>query len=367
MIGVVAYGASTAAGEGVEALWSGVHSGRDFSRALDCSDWPVKPDFAARACLLPSSREFENQEERLFTHLHRAWREASADLDRGQLGRVGVILASTKGFVEDRIWNSNSDLRQDFLAPLLTRFCRLAEVTAVTQVVVSNACASSHSALWLATQWFQADRVDTVIVLAVDGVGPFVLQGFHSLQALSVSSARPFAPDRDGMRLGEAAVVVVLASKPCAIGLTGVGLDAEGFAAVRPSPSGQSLRRALRALASVPDMIIAHATATVLNDVVEDQVFHTHFGLAPVVTGSKWSIGHTLAACGAVDLVLACESIIRRTGFRLGNTPEVDPSFRCRYLTQNAALDVEPERVLFSALGFGGIHAVAQVERWLDA
>jgi 3-oxoacyl-[acyl-carrier-protein] synthase-1 len=347
MISINAYGCSTSAGKGVEALWVGVQAGRSF--------------VSSQVCLWPGERN-DSQKERLLSHLIYSWQEAKAQIDPQTLGRVGVILSSTKGFVEDHVW-ANEMPATDLMTPLLNLFCRQTEIVAAKKIVVSNACASSLSAVWLAERWLNSSAIDSVVILAADGVGPFVTQGFQCLHALTLNQSRPFSRARDGLQLGEAAAVLVLSKRSSALQISGVAIDVEGYAVTRPSPSGESLRRATQKLTGTPDLIVAHGTGTVLNDEIEDQIYFQQFGKHPWITGSKWSIGHTLGASGAVDLILAGESIRRGEVFNLGRTPEVDPKFHCQYLVRDSQTKLAPARVLVSSLGFGGVHAVAMVEK----
>jgi len=361
MIGITSYGSSTSAGQGVEALWKGVSTGQNFLKSFPTESWPVALNFAPKVCSWPGDRPSSAQDRLLF-HLMVSWREAKARVDLSA-DRVGVILASTKGLIEDYIWTSQS-LATDLMTPLLKAFCQHAEIDAVKKIVVSNACTSSLSAIWLAKKWLEAGVVDSVVVAAAEEVGPFVLQGFHCLHALTASVAKPFSKERDGLQLGEAAAVMIFSNRVSDVVVSGVAVDVEGHAVTRSAPSGESLKRAIHALnLDEPDLILAHGTGTRLNDEIEDQIFFAEYGTRPAITGSKWSIGHTLGASGAVDVILACEAIRRQTAFRLGNTEVADPNFRCRYLTQNSDVGVEPSRILISSLGFGGIHAVTMVEK----
>jgi 3-oxoacyl-(acyl-carrier-protein) synthase len=147
----------------------------------------------------------------------------------------------------------------------------------------------------------------------------------------------------------------------------------DGSPVTRPSASGEGLRKACLQIPgiqgrNVPDLIVAHGTGTVMNDAAENEAFESVFGdrvSGIPVTGTKWSVGHTMGASAAVDLVAACEVLRRQSAFRLANTDEVDPSFRGRYLHASAELQ-EPfhaERVLVTSLGFGGVHAAALVRK----
>ncbi|MBC7691976.1 MAG: hypothetical protein H7222_09410 [Methylotenera sp.] len=208
---------------------------------------------------------------------------------------------------------------------------------------MSNACASSLGALYLANSWIEKKRVRRVLVLAADHVGRFVMQGFQSLQALSPTRVQPFARNRDGLRLGEAATAILLCdpevepftSARDALTLEAIGMDTEGYAVTRPSQSGTSLKKACSiamgkarsesARDPAVDLVIAHGTGTQINEVAENQVFQTFFpeGLTPI-TGTKWSIGHTLAASGAMDFIAGCYALRTQRVFKMANTHEVD-------------------------------------------
>jgi 3-oxoacyl-(acyl-carrier-protein) synthase len=375
MIGIAGYGCSTSAGLGVSRLWEGLSSGRDFSAPVKYDTWPKQPLSPPRACLIPES--CANAKTKILQQLRFAWSEACETLspvDRAAInsGRTGVIFASTKGFVDDVIWQTNGpDLKNDFLTPILRDFMSEADLKTDLAVTVSNACASTVSALWLSQQWIIKNLADVVIVLAADLFGPFVYHGFSSLDALSKSRVRPFASQRDGLQLGEAAVAIILSRHAGGFGITGTGIDAEGYAVTRPSPSGASITRAITEAAgatfTVPELIIAHGTGTMLNDSTEDRAFDRLYGavqVKPAITASKWSIGHCLGASGAVDVILGCEALKRQDWFSIANTETIDTQLTGRYLTKGSAgPDKSLERVLVTSLGFGGIHAAVFLER----
>jgi 3-oxoacyl-(acyl-carrier-protein) synthase len=316
----------------------------------------------------------------LGSRLHSAWKEAQDRLSdyekrRLQTAKVGVILASTKSFVDDFIWDaSDEQLENDAMAPLLADFVENAKLTPQRTLTVSNACASSLSALYVAKHWLSSGTVTDVWLIAADRVGPFVLQGFHSLHALSEEKVRPFASSRSGLQLGDGAAAILLSSAcedtSVRLHLQGVGIDTEGYAVTRPSSSGESLRRACLLIKNIqeapPELVIAHGTATLLNDPAEDQAFASLFAAknSPLVTGSKWCIGHTLGASGAMDLIAACEILKRQEVFRIANTVEVDPAFSGRYLAAQHTYDVPSKlnKILITSLGFGGVNAAAMVE-----
>ena len=52
------------------------------------------------------------------------------------------------------------------------------------------------------------------------------------------------------------------------------------------------------------DFVSAHATATKMGDVIEAQAIDTVYGNGPLVTGLKSYMGHTMGACGVIELIL---------------------------------------------------------------
>jgi hypothetical protein len=242
-----------------------------------------------------------------------------------------------------------------------------AKLTPAVSISVSNACASSLSAVYLGMKWIEQKRVDQVLILSADLVGTFVQKGFNALNALTPSFPKPFAKNRDGLALGEAvsAILIGETSTVFPLKINSIGIEAEGYAVTRPSPSGNSLKRAyLHTEKLRPDLIIAHGTATLINDIAEDQAFYELFSDTIPITGTKWAIGHTLGASGSMDLIAAFQAMKHGQSFSIATTTEVDPEFRSQYLTCNS----EPRpltlnTVLVSSLGFGGVHAVALITK----
>jgi 3-oxoacyl-[acyl-carrier-protein] synthase I len=244
------------------------------------------------------------------------------------------------------------------------------------KICVSNACASSLAAIATAKTWLKAKRVDHAVIFACDAIDSFVLHGFHHLRVLSPDRTRPFAANRTGFHLGDAAACLILSSKNKSadgLELIDAQIDSEGHAATRPSQSGESLLRACKNLLAsreqvTPDLVIAHGTSTQANDVTEDKVFKSLFEGSekkPRITGTKWSVGHTLGTAGLLDVIAACEVLKSQKVFALRTTDGIDPAFEGSYLLaselQNS--DRPLKSILVTSLGFGGVHAAALVTR----
>lgn len=363
MISILSYGCTSAAGRGVESFWRGLREGRDHSKELITSKWPVVPPGLARACVWPQEEVKRPVQVSLTNELLSVWKEAwgvqPAPVE------LGVIFASTKGCLEDFIWQPSAEaLARDPLTPCLESFLERAGLHPKKSLCVSNACASSHSAIYLAADWLRRGRVSHVLVLAGDRIGPFVYNGFHALKALSEGPGpiRPFSAERDGLRLGEAVGAMVFSREPSSLSLEGIEIDTEGFAATRPSDAGKSLERAVLRAAGleVPDLIIAHGTGTIANDRIEDQVLGGLYKDS-MITATKWSIGHTLGTSGMMDLIAACESLRRQESFCIATTDKIDPEFKGHYLHAGVSGPRTFATALVTSLGFGGVHAAARV------
>jgi 3-oxoacyl-(acyl-carrier-protein) synthase len=209
-------------------------------------------------------------------------------------------------------------------------------------------------------------------VIAADSAGEFVFKGFQSLKVLSDSTTRPFSQDRAGFFIAEASACFLVSNHQEEGGfhLAGVGVDAEGYTVTRPSPSGTSLKRAIAmSLKKNPDVVIAHATATKVNDAVEDNIFYDlffHKNLKPLITSTKWCVGHSLAVSGALDVIAGCEILKNKKLFSIATTTVKDPQFRGEYLLASAPIEdmnFPLENFLVTSLGFGGLHGAAFIEK----
>lgn len=375
MARILGYGCTTAAGRSGSELWSALLAGRDPSSVADTRQWPIPSGQGFRVCRWQTPNDGLTARAILLRELLTAWDETKASIPRAALTRLmsglrlGVVLATTKAHVDDFIWDeSRPCLRGDNLTPLLDDFLRSTELSPVRKLVVSNACASSLSALFVARSWLASRSVDEVLVIAADRVGPFVTRGFECLRVLSSDGIRPFSADRSGFYLGEAAAAIVLSNKEneSSLRLRGAGVDAEGFAITRPTLSGESLKRACLMIEGFarPDLIIAHGTGTRVNDQTEDRVYSDLFPDAPpLITGTKWCVGHTLGASGLIDVIAACMALKTKSVFRLATTAAADPTFLGRYLTaESSDAPSAWRRALVSSLGFGGVHAAVLIE-----
>ncbi len=104
------------------------------------------------------------------------------------------------------------------------------------------------------------------------------------------------------------------------------------------------------------DHINAHGTGTPVGDAAELAAFESVFGAAArriPVTATKSSTGHLLGASGAVEAILAIQTL--RTGLIPPTINLDDPEFADWDIVHGTARDAGPiRRVLSPSFGFGG-------------
>jgi 3-oxoacyl-(acyl-carrier-protein) synthase len=200
---------------------------------------------------------------------------------------------------------------------------------------VHTACASGGQAIGTALKLIRRGAVDYALAGGFDSmISPVGLSGFCLLSAVSADNddpthaSRPFDATRNGFVLGEGAGFVVPKSESARqrgariyAELAGDGNSLSSFRITDSPPDGdgpiQSMRAALKDAGATPadiDYINAHGTSTTMNDLSESAAIHAVFGdLARTVSVSstKSSMGHLIAAAGAVELVVCALAIDR--------------------------------------------------------
>ncbi|MEC7987936.1 MAG: beta-ketoacyl-[acyl-carrier-protein] synthase family protein, partial [Myxococcota bacterium] len=200
--------------------------------------------------------------------------------------------------------------------------------------VISTACTSSSQAVGEGLLRIRRGEVDAMIVGGVDVlVDPIMVTGFSLLGALSTRNeepslaSRPFDVERDGFVLGEGAGFLILEERDFAVRrnaailgkISGYGCSCNAYRITDSPPDGrgaaQSMEAALRDAQLVPEAIgyiNAHGTSTKMNDTSETRGIYRAFGNAAQavsVSSTKSMMGHLVAACGAVEAIVALQTV----------------------------------------------------------
>jgi 3-oxoacyl-[acyl-carrier-protein] synthase-1 len=223
----------------------------------------------------------------------------------------------------------------------------------------NTACTSSANALIDAALMLKSGLISVALVIGAELFTEFTLNGFAGMQLLSADCARPFDRDRDGIVLGEALSAVVMsveASRREFLGgysncktrsLTGSDPDGEGIAEV--------IAGALNATRIAPkevDLIKAHGTSSALNDLSEGMGMRRVFKNLPPITAIKPYVGHTLGACGCLELALLGVCIDEGFAPKTLNFSTQDDKVALTPITEN--LPFSGGVCLYNYFGFGG-------------
>jgi 3-oxoacyl-[acyl-carrier-protein] synthase II len=113
------------------------------------------------------------------------------------------------------------------------------------------------------------------------------------------------------------------------------------------------------------DYINAHGSSTRLNDKCETMAIKDVFGRRAYdipISSAKSMIGHTAAACGAVEAVITVLSLANRVLTPTMNYTR-DPALDLDYVP-NARREREVNVALSNSFGFGGCNATLVLQRY---
>ncbi len=208
---------------------------------------------------------------------------------------------------------------------------------------IATACSSSAKVFCQAERLMRLGLCDAVVVGGVDSLCNSVLYGFGSLELLSPQICRPFAMDRRGLNVGEAAAFVLLERDGSPLKLLGYGETSDAHHMSAPHPQGlgarlavaQALSRAGREAAQI-QYINLHGTATPRNDAVEARLVAELFPAATHASSTKGWTGHTLGAAGSLEAIITF--LVLATGLMPGtlNTTQLDPECGPQIRLENA-------------------------------
>ena len=249
----------------------------------------------------------------------------------------------------------------------------------MTQVA---ACASSVIAFHDALRLIRTGECD--VVLAGGSEAPVVPMGIAALGNMTALSkrndspetaSRPFDGTRDGFVLGEGGGVVVVESLAHAqergatpiAEIIGGALTADAFHISAPEPTGRGQARAmtnaLRNAEVAPDeidYIVAHGTATPLNDATETRAIKTAYGAHAkkvAVSSPKSMVGHLVGAAGIASALAGLGAIRDQVIPPTANLRTPDPECDLDYVPLTAR-KAKVETVAINGFGFGGQNAV---------
>jgi len=311
-----------------------------------------------------------------------AVRSARIDLASVADDRLAVLVGTTMGeteFIEERLGAAPADwlsddhaLRIAFGAPgCIARNVAASLGARGSATDLYGACAAGNMALDAARRKLLANECDVVLAGGADGFSWLAFVGFLRLRVMADGVCRPFDERRDGLLVGEGAVLFVLEREssarargaPIRARLLGSGIACENYHPTRPHPEGDGLTRAtLTALRDAElspedvDYVCAHGTGTPQNDMIEVTVMQKCFPRGVAFSSVKALTGHTMGAAAAVEAAACVLMLERQT---------LIPTWNLENVLQPCALDAvcgapRPGRVrcvVNNSAGFGGYNS----------
>jgi 3-oxoacyl-[acyl-carrier-protein] synthase-1 len=377
-------GVLCALGGSLEAVWPRLVAGDQshFTTRDDLINGEARPFGDVREAvpeLPPELAAYDCRNNRLALAALDAIRPSVASaLSRFGAERVGLVVgSSTAGIAEAedalRECAATGRLPSDFdLAQLefggLSEFLALASGVRGPCYAISTACSSGAKALVSARTLLEVGICDAVIAGAVDSSCRLTANGFDALQALAKGLTNPMSRNRDGITLGEAAVLFLVTRDPGGVQLLGAGESSDAHHMAAPDPEGCGAEACMRAALCDADIgpediayLNLHGTGTPQNDAMESAAVARVFSPGLPCSSTKPLVGHALGASGALELAFCWAVLERRDGGRLALPPhrwdgEEDPELpRLALVAPQTWIDPPgPVALMTSAFGFGG-------------
>lgn len=242
-------------------------------------------------------------------------------------------------------------------------------------LTVSTACSSGAAAAALGAALIRSGRAARVLAGGADSLCRLTYYGFLSLQLIDPNGARPLDRDRKGMSVAEGAAMMMLTAgdENTDAEILGAGLSCDAWHPTAPHPEGAGALSAMKAALNQAglstgdiDYVNLHGTGTIDNDLSEAVALRRLFGeKLPALSSVKGATGHSLAASGAVEAVIA--ALAARHGLLPANTGFRIPDPALGLSPLKTPKKANARAILSNAFGFGGSNAaliVVQPDRF---
>jgi len=254
-------------------------------------------------------------------------------------------------------------------------------------MAVDAACSSSAHSIGYTYNLIRTGLMQIAITGGSDSAfTPAVVGSWAAMHALSerndnpAEACRPFSADRDGIVLGEGAGILILESESSAIQrnqeifgeIIGYGSTCDSYHLTQPTLEGpaRAMREALEDARLDPpqiDYINAHGTGTLWNDKNETaaikEVFGDHAYRIPVVS-NKAALGHTIAACGALEIIGCILSLRDQVVPSTINYKIPDPECDLDYVTSGSR-QCKLDFIMSNSFAFGGSNASLIIKKYI--
>lgn len=219
--------------------------------------------------------------------------------------------------------------------------------------MLSSGCSSGLDALGMAWMALRAGLTKRALVIAVDlPLVSELIRAFRDTHLLSTNGVNdPLSPLTTGLHLGEAGVAVTLEISDTGLAeVTRYAANSDAYDSLMIPEDGAPLAELLGAFQH-PTLLCPHATGTLNHAQAESQAIRTAFGDMPPLLLLKPFTGHTLGACGLLDVALIAAAL-----------PDLPGNLPCITGVPDVLLKLHSgDTLLKIASGMGGHNAVVEM------
>ena len=405
-VAITGFGAVSALGVGVPALWEGLVAGRSGVRPITVCQTkglasPIAaevPDFNPRPTVAEEqSLILDRFAEFALVAAAEAVTSAGLVLTDEERTRAGVAIGTGIGGAsrEDeayyQVYVKNLPRIHPFTIPRIMYNAAAAQVSMAQglqgpTICLSTACSSASHAIGEAGEIVRSGRADVMLAGGADApIAYGIMRAWEAMRVLAPPlngdasrACRPFSRDRQGLVLGEGAGLLVLEEWDRAVRrgatihaeLAGYGATADAGHITSPgieSPA-RAITTALAQAGLAPDRIQyvnAHGTATRLNDSTETTILKRVFGdhaRRLAISSTKSMHGHAMGASGGLEAIASVLAITRGVVPPTANYNEPDPECDLDYVP-NQARELRVDAAISNSFAFGGLNAVLLLRR----
>jgi 3-oxoacyl-[acyl-carrier-protein] synthase I len=380
---IVASTMTNACGIGSRTVWEALTENRSGLRPFDLDwaesieTWVGRVD-ALEAVRLPQrlvARDSRSNRLAWISLEQDGFRDAvAAAVARHGPDRIGLFVGTTTSGVLStelayRDW-ARADAQGRSASPALRReIHRMHATTAMIRDelglrgpthTVSTACSSSAKVFAAAARFITAGWCAAAVVGGVDSLTLSTLFGFRALDLVSARPCRPFAADRDGISIGEAAGFALIdPHQDSPTELIGYGESSDAWHMSSPHPEGAGAAQAMRAALAMAELepeavgyVNLHGTASRANDAAEDRAITAVFGRTTPVSSTKGFTGHTLGAAGITEALFTVRSLVEQWLPRTIHCDAIDPALGAAVMRASRPSAIEV--AMSNSFGFGG-------------
>lgn len=249
-------------------------------------------------------------------------------------------------------------------------------------ITTSSACTAGSQGIGYAFETIQSGKQIAMLAGGAEELDAIAAAVFDTLFATSTVndtphlSPKPFDAGRDGLVLGEGACTLILEELAHAQArganiyaeIIGYGTNSDGTHVTQPNANtmASAMQLALSGASLSPQdigYINAHGTATEHGDRAETSATFNVFGAKTPISSLKSYMGHTLGACGALEVWMSIEMMREGWFAPTLNLQNIDPLCGDLDYIRSGGRTIQTDTIMSNNFAFGGINTSLIIKR----